>query len=101
PTTTSRATLSLHDALPIYFFSSDSEESPDPSADPSPGEEGEEEEEDSEEEEQASNHGLPDSCEAAGVTEVVGDLAPGTVLDEERDRKSTRLNSSHVSISYA
>lgn len=69
--------------LDTDFFSSDSEESPDPSADPSPGEEGEEEEEDSEEEEQASNHGLPDSCEAAGVTEVVGDLAPGTVLDEE------------------
>src|SRR5699024_8640499 len=62
--------------LDTDFFSSDSEESPDPSADPSPGEEGEEEE-------QASNHGLPDSCEAAGVTEVVGDLAPGTVLDEE------------------
>lgn len=59
------------------------EESADPSADPSPeDEEGEEGEEDAEGEEEASGYGLPDSCEAAGVTEVVGDLAPGTVLDE-------------------
>ena len=65
------------------FFSSDSEESADPSADPSPEEEGEEGEEDSEDEEQASGYGLPDSCEAAGVTEVVGDLAPGTALSED------------------
>lgn len=64
------------------FFSG--EESADPSADPSPEEEGEGDEEDSEDQEQASGYGLPDSCETAGVTEVVGDLAPGAVLNEDR-----------------
>ncbi|KOX11303.1 hypothetical protein [Nocardiopsis sp. NRRL B-16309] len=36
-----------------------------------------------EEEEAASAYGLPESCEAAGAAEVVGDLAPGPVLAEE------------------
>ncbi|WP_159945102.1 MULTISPECIES: hypothetical protein [unclassified Nocardiopsis] len=53
------------------------EESPDeePSADPSPEAEPEEQE--------ASGYALPESCEAAGAAEVVGDLAPGPVLTEE------------------
>src|SRR5438067_10062258 len=34
-----------------------------------------------------------------GLAQAVGDLEPGR--DRQRDRKSTRLNSSHVSISYA
>lgn len=45
------------------------------SASPSPGEESEEQE--------ASEYALPESCAAAGAAEVVGDLAPGTVLTEE------------------
>jgi hypothetical protein len=51
------------------------EESPgaDASASPSPGAE----------EEAASAYGLPESCEAAGAADVVGDLAPGSVLTEE------------------
>src|SRR3989442_10924435 len=43
------------------------------------------------------------ACAAAGVQPIVGvelTLAHGLV-DERRDRKSTRLNSSHVRISYA
>ncbi|MFD6951871.1 hypothetical protein A6A08_15585 [Nocardiopsis sp. TSRI0078] len=55
------------------------EESPaeEPGAEPSPGEEAEEEEQ------AAADYGLPESCEDAGAAEVVGDLAPGTVLTEE------------------
>ncbi|MEE2039050.1 hypothetical protein Q8791_17690 [Nocardiopsis sp. CT-R113] len=66
--------------MDFSFFSGDGEESPDedPSAGPSPGE-GEEEEADQE----ASSYGLPESCEAAGAAEVVGDLAPGPVLAED------------------
>ncbi|MBQ1084657.1 MULTISPECIES: hypothetical protein [unclassified Nocardiopsis] len=45
------------------------------SASPSPEEEPEEEE--------ASAYGLPESCEAAGAAQIVGDLAPGQVLTEE------------------
>src|SRR5690242_21179120 len=32
---------------------------------------------------------------------AASDLGPATTEGEERDRKSTRLNSSHMSISYA
>ncbi|MFE9246843.1 hypothetical protein [Nocardiopsis sp. NPDC006938] len=46
------------------------------SASPSP-------EEQTEEEAQASSFGLPESCEAAGAAQIVGDLAPGQVVTEE------------------
>ncbi|WP_017572929.1 hypothetical protein [Nocardiopsis halotolerans] len=45
------------------------------SASPSPEEEAQEQ--------AAPEYALPESCEAAGAAEVVGDLAPGTVLTEE------------------
>lgn len=65
---------------------SDDEDSEDEEASPE-DEEGEEEDEEDEEdgadEEEASGYGLPDSCENAGVTQIVGDLAPGGVLSEE------------------
>src|SRR5699024_157726 len=58
-------------------------ESAAPSAAPSPDDDAADAAEaEDEAEEEASGYGLPVSCEAAGVTEVVGDLAPGTVLDE-------------------
>src|SRR5207247_10041615 len=41
----------------------------------------------------------PDAVEPAGHREL--ELAPALARDEERDRKSTRLNSSHEWISYA
>lgn len=44
------------------------------SASPSPEEQPEEE---------SSAYGLPESCEAAGAAQIVGDLAPGQVLTEE------------------
>src|SRR5699024_11942107 len=37
----------------------------------------------------------------AGQNECVLEVAPQTLLGDAQDRKSTRLNSSHVSISYA
>ncbi|WP_150240184.1 hypothetical protein [Nocardiopsis quinghaiensis] len=73
--------LSWEDGFPWgdgFSWGSD-EEAPDeePGAGPSP------EEEPAEEEQAASGYGLPESCEAAGAAEAVGDLAPGTVLTEE------------------
>ncbi|WP_017601970.1 hypothetical protein [Nocardiopsis lucentensis] len=48
----------------------------DPSGEPSTGP-------DAEETPDAPGYALPESCAAAGVAEVVGDLAPGPVLTEE------------------
>lgn len=64
--------------LDMNLSSGDGSESPDEeaSASPDPGEEEAEEHED-------SSYGLPESCEAAGAAQIVGDLAPGTVLTEE------------------
>src|SRR5215475_5048146 len=35
------------------------------------------------------------------LADRIGELEPGGEIDRARDRKSTRLNSSHVKISYA
>ncbi|MDE3725106.1 MULTISPECIES: hypothetical protein [Nocardiopsis] len=61
------------------LFSGDEEASPSPgaSASPSPGEE-------EGEPEDTAEYALPESCAEAGAAEVVGDLAPGTVLAEDR-----------------
>src|SRR5690349_22656953 len=40
-------------------------------------------------------------CAASHIGERVGDVAVERVVDALTDRKSTRLNSSHVEISYA
>ncbi|WP_017590741.1 hypothetical protein [Nocardiopsis ganjiahuensis] len=60
-------------------LSSDGAESPEEEASAGPSPEDTEEQE----EEQASSFGLPESCEAAGAAQIVGDLAPGQVLTEE------------------
>src|SRR5207249_7693030 len=44
---------------------------------------------------------LLDGAEGAAVLEVAADLLLDARSREDPDRKSTRLNSSHVSISYA
>src|SRR5690606_41969383 len=45
---------------------------------------------------------LPGGAGGDGLADRGGVVAPGpTSRDDERDRKSTRLNSSHVKISYA
>src|SRR3712207_7379209 len=77
--TTEIYTLSLHDALPIYELADRGEAGPDPSVvgDPVPVER--------DVEVRADQHPPPPE-----VAEVV-----------DRDRKSTRLNSSHANISYA
>src|SRR2546429_6643410 len=71
--TTEIYTLSLHDALPIYHHIGDSAGFFQPHQLP----------------------GLP--C----VQRLVNPIANGNVAANERDRKSTRLNSSHGYISYA
>ncbi|MBB6118518.1 hypothetical protein [Nocardiopsis algeriensis] len=60
------------------LFSSDGAESPqeEPSPSPSAAEE--------DEEAASAQYALPESCAEAGAAEVVGDLAPGTALSEER-----------------
>ena len=64
---------------PALTLSLDGTESPEEGASASPSPEDNEEAE----EEQASSYGLPESCEAAGAAQIVGDLAPGQVLTEE------------------
>src|SRR2546430_7655199 len=44
---------------------------------------------------------LPDQVADLGGRVVVGPLLAGLEVGEQRDRKSTRLNSSHSQISYA
>src|SRR5204863_8947906 len=85
PPTSGIYTLSLHDALPICVVIE---------GDIAPAERDE-------------RAPLPAPA-AADVEEqvvpdddVVGEAAPADVVDPEEDRKSTRLNSSHVEISYA
>src|SRR5258705_8000807 len=71
--TTEIYTLSLHDALPILLADTASKGSPDPST-------------------------------ATAVTPVLGrslNHIASPVVPESSDRKSTRLNSSHLGISYA
>ncbi|WP_017583972.1 hypothetical protein [Nocardiopsis valliformis] len=62
-------------------LSSGGADSPEEEASASPSPENAEDAE--EQEEAASAYGLPESCEAANATQIVGDLAPGPVLTEE------------------
>src|SRR5690242_21502366 len=81
PPTTEIYTLSLHDALPIY---GSRERVGDARS-------------------HRQVHGVVDAPRsAAGARSAGGTQAgPGRAGDGGRDRKSTRLNSSHMSISYA
>src|SRR5204863_7548416 len=72
--TTEIYTLSLHDALPIYMRHARKAA-------------------------EAGVDGLIAVCAGAGGH--AGLLSPFALIPEIRDRKSTRLNSSHVEISYA
>ncbi|WP_017545609.1 hypothetical protein [Nocardiopsis prasina] len=63
------------------------------SASPSPEEEPEEEE--------ASAYGLPESCEAAGAAQIVGDLAPGQVLTEESGEIEGIENAEQLSCTFS
>src|SRR5690349_23889019 len=65
-------TLSLHDALPISLARS-----------------------------HASNGEFDRALELLGQADDIMPAAAHLVFDSDRDRKSTRLNSSHVEISYA
>src|SRR5207249_10611686 len=85
PPTPRRSTLSLHDALPIWR--------PERAADPARGV-GHDQRVDA----QASEHAHRQRRDGGGVAFIQMNAA---ALDEHRDRKSSRLNSSHVSISYA
>src|SRR5207302_2932636 len=91
PTTTHISTLSLHDALPILFRGHDSCGRIN-SARSRPGTE--------DEEGSSRNSGkTSDSSRARpGYYTSILRRLPG---DNAQDRKSTRLNSSHVKISYA
>src|SRR5690606_39844347 len=97
PLSSARYTLSLHDALPIYF---------------QPGEELTQADTGGELRRQialllqlhAAFEQFADHLAVVFILEEGGDLVCdlGTDLGEElQDRKSTRLNSSHVKISYA
>ena len=79
------------------LFSGDGEASPSPeaSAEPSPGSgEGQEQEE-------TAQYALPESCEQAGAAEVVGDLAPGTVLAEERGEVEGFADAEQLTCSFS
>src|SRR3712207_7791903 len=80
--TTEIYTLSLHDALPICQVEADDREQRQKKA---------------LRDRRARHGGDPDR--AAHVLDE--GLLPGHELPDERDRKSTRLNSSHANISYA
>lgn len=69
--------LDEFDAFDMDLSFGDGEEAPEQEAGASPGPEEEQQEQ------AAPEYGLPESCAAAGAAEVVGDLAPGTVLTEE------------------
>src|SRR3712207_6897530 len=73
--TTEIYTLSLHDALPIY--------------------------EDGEDSDRAEGRAEVRVAEHVGVVLEADELADGDGVAGLRDRKSTRLNSSHANISYA
>src|SRR2546427_11937191 len=71
--TTEIYTLSLHDALPIFHADLD----------------------------QVSDPGQVRSHSAGWLDRALSDCRPVPQVDRRRDRKSTRLNSSHSQISYA
>ncbi|MBR8740923.1 hypothetical protein [Nocardiopsis sp. MG754419] len=67
--------------LDLSLSGGDGADAPDGEASASPDPDAEDTEDT--EEQDASAYGLPESCEAAGAAQIVGDLAPGTVLTEE------------------
>ncbi|MFL1426407.1 MULTISPECIES: hypothetical protein [unclassified Nocardiopsis] len=78
------------------LFSGDGEEaspSPEASASPSP--------EDEEGEEETAQYVLPASCAEAGAAEVVGDLAPGTVLAEDRGEVEGFADAEQLTCSFS
>src|SRR5436309_4403925 len=82
PTSTQIYTLSLHDALPIY-----------PNQAPGP--------ESVKQEVKAFREGFPDARITVEQMIGEGDTVAFRFTNHLLDRKSTRLNSSHVKISYA
>src|SRR5258708_30199793 len=71
--TTEIYTLSLHDALPIFVLFTD-----------------------------GASNGVPGTYDASGLAKSLRSWDfPKQAVDPDRDRKSTRLNSSHQIISYA
>ncbi|SIO86011.1 hypothetical protein [Nocardiopsis sp. JB363] len=82
--------------LDMNLSSGDGTDSPDEeaSASPSPGDE-------ESEEQDASAYGLPESCETAGTAQIVGDLAPGTVLTEESGEIDGIDDSEQLSCTYS
>src|SRR5690242_20962636 len=79
--TTEIYTLSLHDALPISLLESSPAGAPGPPS------------------EEVTD--IVSARAAPGDRKRAASPAPGARGDRARDRKSTRLNSSHMSISYA
>src|SRR5207253_6730222 len=92
PDTTGLHTLSLHDALPISPTAAGK-----PAAGHGPRNEGEAQDRDREDKEQ---HPHPATGNRR-VDEALRRNNPGDHQTERGDRKSTRLNSSHVANSYA
>src|SRR5688500_20015885 len=84
PPTTELHTLSLHDALPIYGADRGrpAGEHPHPGALPAAGK-------------------RPAGAEVLHHAEALGQQSERLDFDRRGDRKSTRLNSSHLVISYA
>ncbi|MFD6100313.1 hypothetical protein ACFVWN_29310 [Nocardiopsis flavescens] len=78
----------------LFSGSGEASPSPEASADPSPGEEEEAEEE-------TARYALPESCAEAGAAEVVGDLAPGTVLAEERGEVEGFADAEQLTCSFS
>lgn len=77
------------------LFSGDEEASPSPEASASPSPE------DEEEPGEDARYALPESCAEAGAAEVVGDLAPGTVLAEERGEVDGFADAEQLTCSFS
>ncbi|WP_017606724.1 hypothetical protein [Nocardiopsis alkaliphila] len=85
--------------LDLSLSSGDGANSPEEEASASP--EAEDAEGSEEDPAQASEYGLPESCETAGAAELVGDLAPGPILSEERGEIDGIEDSEQLSCTFS